>query len=64
MIKVCSKSVKQCVLCRHWGDPGNRHITKVTPNNIEYEETAVEQCYKTGIKMKARNKCAKFESKM
>lgn len=64
MIKTTAKKDKICALCRHWGDTGNYHIKKVTAMFVDYEESAVEKCMKTGFEMKARNKCPKFESKI
>ena len=57
---------KMCAFCKHWYDPTNECIAPKAPaiKMWLYDNTAIRQCIKRGVRTKANASCPKYESKL
>lgn len=58
-------TIKNCVSCKHWYDPGNTLISpSKVPRYWEYDRQSVSKCLITRIDKRADHcSCSKYESR-
>lgn len=57
---------KMCAFCKHWYDPTNECIAPKAPTIKvwSYDNTAIRQCTKRGIRTRSNSSCNKYEGKL
>lgn len=59
-----NKSVRKCVLCKHWnGSIGSTTIQPKMGGNYTYEYDEKQSCFKKNVVMPAWSTCPNFESR-
>ena len=61
---IVRKTYRKCVLCRHWnGSIGSTTIEAKMGNQLTFDTTEKQSCFKKGVKVPSTSICGNFEAR-